>query len=292
MPRKTRRRVALQRVRIRKVTSFARRCLRSSSSARNAVERLRSTSTSKGTRASRVHPQGDRVLLRPIQEGELGTAALPVSWLGRFTGLGFEATPDYLFYPPTPERVADVFRTPASSSCSGIRSSGPTRTTGTWFAWVRGPDLRRAAMTNETHRSRRSGGAGTRSALPLRDLLRFSYATEVGTRTSWSAGSPVRSVAVPDPAERGSVRGARGHRRRRGDRFLGYVHWRPRVFHNFSREPGRSRSRRRFRADPQPYVAGTRLSPQVAGWRAAGTVDGMDASDGRPRAGVHDGSRA
>ncbi len=279
----TKRRIAHRRVRLRKATSFAR-----------PMPAFIIIGTQRGGTSSLYkylegHPdlrasirKETEYFSRRFGEGEgWYRAHFPITLASGNGRMGFEATPDYLFYPPTPRRIAEhvpdarfvvLLRDPVRRAYSHYRHM------------VRlGLDNLPFEEALEREEDRIASDASSLDADPLfycRDLLRYSYATR-----GRYADQLARWFTLFDPSRVLVIRSEDlfadpGRAVDEVTAFLGVRAWRPKAFHNFSREPA-------GHATDEPSASATALlrrtlEPQVAeverilgrsmGWSLGGSI--------------------
>lgn len=152
--------------------------------------------------------------------------------------LAFEATPDYLFYPPTAERVAE--RLPEARFVVLLRD--PVERAYSHYRHMARLGFERLSFDEALAcEAERIGGDEAEldrdPAFFCRDLLRFSYAAR-----GRYADQLERWFAVSDPSRFLVLRSEDLFEDPAAvladvTTFLGVRPWRPKTFHNFSREP-------------------------------------------------------
>jgi hypothetical protein len=236
----TKRRIADRRVRVREVTSFAR-----------PMPAFMIIGTQRGGTSSLYkylegHPdlrasirKETEYFSRRFGEGEgWYRAHFPLTLGPGGHRLGFEATPDYLFYPWAPERIAE--RLPDARFVVLLRD--PVRRAYSHYRHMVRLGLDAlpfdAALASEEERIASDVTSLERDPLFFcRSLLRFSYATR-----GRYADQMARWFAAFDPSRFLILRSEDlfadpGRAVDEVTAFLGVRSWRPSAFRNFSREP-------------------------------------------------------
>ena len=236
----TKRRIADRRVRVRRATSFAR-----------PMPGFMIIGTQRGGTSSLYkylegHPELSASIRKETEyfsrrfvEGERWYRAhFPLTFSTGGGRLGFEATPDYLFYPSTPGRIAE--RLPDARFVVLLRD--PVRRASSHHRHMVRVGLEDLSFDEalEREEERLAADEASLERDPLffcRDLLRFSYATRGRYADQLS-----RWFAVFDPSRFLIIRSEElfadpGRAVDEVTAFLGVRRWRPATFQNFSREP-------------------------------------------------------